>query len=83
MEYTSPSSAPDGRQHRKRPPLPEIDDHICMVLDTMSQEPPVVAKWAFDRLALGQHIIPTNPVSRDFVVATHQEIINAMELGSA
>lgn len=61
----------------------KLDDHIRMVLDTMSQEPPVVAKCAFDGLALGQHIIPTNPVSRDFVVATHQEIINAMELGSA
>ena len=42
-----------------------------------------MAKCAFDGLARGQHIIPTNPVSRDFVVATHQEIINAMELGSA
>jgi short-subunit dehydrogenase len=61
----------------------EMDDHIRMVLDTMSQEPLVVAKCAFDGLALGQYIIPTNPVSRDFVVATHQEIINAMELGSA
>ena len=57
----------------------KLDDHIRMVLDTMSQEPPVVAKCAFDGLALGQH----NPVSRDFVVATHQEIINAMEPGSA
>ena len=57
----------------------EKDPHLRMVLETYSQEPAVVAERAFIGLDNNQHIIPTNAISRDFVVAAHQEIIDAVE----
>jgi NAD(P)-dependent dehydrogenase (short-subunit alcohol dehydrogenase family) len=59
--------------------IAKADEHYQMVLNTFSQEPSFVAACAFEGLEQGEYIIPTNPISRDFVVGTHQEIINAME----
>jgi NAD(P)-dependent dehydrogenase (short-subunit alcohol dehydrogenase family) len=59
------------------------DEHLQMIVDTMSQEPDVVARLAFDGIDRGQLVIPTNPNSRAFVVATHREIIESMEAVTA
>jgi NAD(P)-dependent dehydrogenase (short-subunit alcohol dehydrogenase family) len=59
--------------------LGETDEHFQMVLRRFGQEPSLVAEMAFDGLQRRQHIIPTNPFSREFVVDAHREIIEAME----
>jgi NAD(P)-dependent dehydrogenase (short-subunit alcohol dehydrogenase family) len=49
------------------------------VLDAYGQDSADVAGRALDGVARGAFLIPTNPVSRDFVVEFHQEVIDAME----
>lgn len=49
------------------------------LLDAYAQEPEDVARRAFEGVAAGEFLIPTNAVSRDFVVEFHTEAIAAME----
>ena len=56
-----------------------VNERMSQIFDAYAQEPAEVARRAFDGLANGVHIIPTNPVSCDFVIETHREIIRAMQ----
>jgi NAD(P)-dependent dehydrogenase (short-subunit alcohol dehydrogenase family) len=51
---------------------------MAETLATYGQDGEVVARRAFDGVASGRFAIPTNPLSRDFVVALHEEILHAM-----
>jgi len=51
---------------------------IAETLDHYGQDPDDVARRAFDGVAAGRFVIPTNVVSRDFVLELHQEVIDAM-----
>ncbi|WP_029430721.1 SDR family oxidoreductase [Blastococcus sp. URHD0036] len=52
---------------------------IAEVLDTYGQDAELVAARAFDGLAAGAFVIPTNPSSVDYVVDLHTEIVDAMK----
>jgi NAD(P)-dependent dehydrogenase (short-subunit alcohol dehydrogenase family) len=52
---------------------------VADILRTHGQDAEEVARIALDGAASGLPVIPTNPVSRDFVLAFHREIIDAME----
>jgi NAD(P)-dependent dehydrogenase (short-subunit alcohol dehydrogenase family) len=52
---------------------------IAETLEVYGQDGDDVARRAFDALGQGALVAPTNPVSRDFVVEFHREVIDAME----
>jgi NAD(P)-dependent dehydrogenase (short-subunit alcohol dehydrogenase family) len=52
---------------------------LANVLDTYGQDGDAVARLAFDGLASGSFVIPTNPVSREFVIDFHRDIVETME----
>jgi hypothetical protein len=49
------------------------------VLDVYGQAPADVARVAFDALARGQLIAPTNALSEGFVGELHNEVLQAMQ----
>ncbi|MVZ99881.1 SDR family NAD(P)-dependent oxidoreductase [Actinomadura sp. LD22] len=59
------------------------DPAFASILQTYGQDADVVAAAAFDGLAAGQFVVPTNAVSRDFVVDLHKTLIDAMEAVTA
>jgi NAD(P)-dependent dehydrogenase (short-subunit alcohol dehydrogenase family) len=52
---------------------------MAKVLDAYGQDGEVVARRAFDSVASGSFLIPTNPVSREFVKDFHRDVLEAME----
>ncbi len=52
---------------------------MARVLDTYGQDGEVVAQRALDGVAVGSFLIPTNPVSREFVLDFHRDVLDAME----
>jgi NAD(P)-dependent dehydrogenase (short-subunit alcohol dehydrogenase family) len=51
---------------------------MAKVLGAYGQDGEVVARRAFDGIASGSFLIPTNPVSKDFVQDFHHAVIDAM-----
>jgi NAD(P)-dependent dehydrogenase (short-subunit alcohol dehydrogenase family) len=52
---------------------------MAKVLDAYGQDVEVVARRAFEGVASGSFLIPTNPVSREFVQDFHRDVLDAME----
>jgi NAD(P)-dependent dehydrogenase (short-subunit alcohol dehydrogenase family) len=52
---------------------------MAETLDAYGQDGDEVARRAFDAVARGAFVVPTNAVSRTFVVDFHDEVIEAME----
>jgi NAD(P)-dependent dehydrogenase (short-subunit alcohol dehydrogenase family) len=52
---------------------------LAEALDTYGQDGDAVARRAFDGLASGSFLIPTNPVSGGFVIDFHRGIIESMD----
>ena len=57
----------------------DTNERMARILAAYAQTPEYVAACAFEGMVNGAHIIPTNPISRDFVVNTHMEIVRAIE----
>ena len=51
---------------------------VAQVIEAYAQEVDEVARRAFDGLSTGQLIVPTNPISTEFVTGLHTAIIDAM-----
>lgn len=56
-----------------------VSPEIAATLETYGQDSDAVARLAFDGVANGAFVIPTNRRSREFVVETHSAIIDAMQ----
>jgi NAD(P)-dependent dehydrogenase (short-subunit alcohol dehydrogenase family) len=54
------------------------DPGMAEVLATYGQDSEIVARQALDGVDSESFVIPTNPVSRDFILEFHREIINAV-----